>query len=131
MKGTHVIRIEDQWVRSTLRPTPEWLAGARQAILGKTEQQLLNLVVVITLKLESGPSNTLLEGEGLLGNQEVEDLFNLLLLLTGVLESVLEVVGIGEVGIDGLDGFDKEIIELHSGPLNRVVDGVGEVLDCT
>ena len=116
---THVVGIERQWVRRALGSTPERLASARHGILGQAEQQLPDGVVVLFLELQAGPYDALLERQRLVGDQVGDKLLNLLPLLPGVLEVVLEVVRLGEVRVDSLCRLYEQVVELSSGPLQR------------
>lgn len=66
---TYVVGIECQRVRRALGPTPERLTSARHSILGQTEQQLPDGVVVPLLKLQACPDDALLERQRLVGDQ--------------------------------------------------------------
>lgn len=89
---SHLIGVESQWVRGTLGATPEGLPCAADRILGQAVEQLANGVVVLVLKLHARPDDALFERERLVGDKVRDNLFNLLLRLTGVLEVVLEEV---------------------------------------
>ena len=94
---THVVGVECQRFRSTLRSTPERLTGTCKRVLRKTEQQLTNAVVVLFLELQASPDNTLLKGQRLVGNKVRDKLLKLFLDLTRVLEVAFQVVGLCEV----------------------------------
>ena len=116
-KCTHVVGVEGERIRGTLGTAPEWLAAARDCVLGQTVEQLTDCVVVLLLELQTSPDDALLEGERLVGDKVRDNLVNLLLLLAGVLEVVLEEVWLREVGVDDLRRLDEEVVELLPGPL--------------
>lgn len=89
---TYVIRVESQWVRCSLRSTPEWLTGTRHGVLRKAEKELSNVVIVIPFELQARPGDTLVKCQRFIGNEEASKLFDLLLLLTRVFEIALKVV---------------------------------------
>jgi hypothetical protein len=126
---TYVVAIESQRFRSTLWATPERLPSAGETILGKTEEKLTDGVVVLVLELKTSPNNALLESERLVCDEVRDDLFDLLLLLTGEFERGLEVIRLRKVGVDGLRWPDEEVLELLPTPLDGMADGIGEVLD--
>jgi hypothetical protein len=119
-------------------------------ILWKTEQQLLDRVDVVFLKLEPRPNNTLLKGQGLVGHKVIVDLLDLLGRLATILQRALDKVGLGQVRVDTLHRLDEQRVELLPRPLrtrstlkkctwqdvdqthfDSVLNLVGEVLDGT
>ena len=119
MHHTHVGGIENQWVWRTLGTTPERLPRARHGVLRQAVQELLDLVRELLLKLQARPDDALLEGERLVRHEVRQELLDLLLLLAGVLESALEVVGLRQVRVDSLRRLDEEVIEERATPLRR------------
>ena len=119
MHHTHVGSIEHQWIRRTLRTTPERLPRARHGVLRQAVQELLDLVRELLLKLQTRPDDALLEGERLVRHEVRQELLDLLLLLAGVLEGALEVVGLRQVRVDSLRRLDEEVIEERATPLRR------------
>ena len=119
MHHTHVGSIEHQWIRRTLRTTPERLPRARHGVLRQAVQELLDLVRELLLKLQTRPDDALLEGERLVRHEVRQELLDLLLLLAGVLESALEVAGLRQVRVDSLRRLDEEVIEERATPLRR------------
>ena len=117
LRRTHVIRVECQRLRSTLRSTPERLTGTCKRVLRKTEQQLTNAVVVLFLELQASPDDTLLKGQRLVGNEIRDELLKLFLNMTRVLECAFQVVGLCEVRVHRLSRGDKEVVEFLSCPL--------------
>ena len=113
----YVARVESKRIGGTLRTAPEWLASARDSILGQAEQQLADRIVVLLLELQACPNNALLERERLVCHEVRRNRLHLLLGLPRVLEVGLKEVRFREVGINGLWGFDEERIELLPGPL--------------
>lgn len=93
------------------------------------------------------PDNAFLKRQGLSGHEEVSDLGNLLGLLSTILQSLLYIVWLRQVGVDVLSWVDKERVEFLTRPLDqicgenasvpsnqvtnldRVLDGIREVLD--
>ena len=92
MGAAHVVRVEGERVWCPLRTTPEWLTTARNGILRQAVEELANRVVVLVLELHTSPDDAFLEGEGLIRHEVGDDLLDLLLLLTGVLQVVLKEV---------------------------------------
>jgi hypothetical protein len=58
---THLVGIECQRVRSSLRTTPEGLTFLRDRILGQTEQQLTDRIAEFVLELQTSPNDTFFE----------------------------------------------------------------------
>ena len=122
MHHTHVGSIEHQWVWRTLGTTPERLPIARHGVLRQAVQELLDLVRELLLKLQARPDDAFLKGEGLVRHEVRQELLDLLLLLAGVLEGALEVVGLRQVGIDSLRRLDEEVVEEGTTPLGTCED---------
>lgn len=117
IERAYIVGIEDQCIRRPLGSTPEWLTSTCGGVLGQTEQQLADVVVVITLELQTGPDNALLEGQRLVGDKVRDNLFYLFCRLPRMLECCFKVVWLREVGVGCLCRLDKEVIELGSAPL--------------
>lgn len=105
------------------------------------------------LKLEAGPLDALLKRDGLVGNEVLVDVVELLVGLARVLERRLDKVGLRQVEVDVGRRVDEEGVESLSSPLqsgdtiqmsvncwsssasrartdlNGVLDGVGEALE--
>lgn len=113
----YVVGVEGQRVGCTLRTAPEGLTGAGDGILRQAEEQLPDGVVVLLFKLQTGPDDALLEGQGLVADEVRDKLFDLLLLLARVLQVVLEEVRLREVRVGGLRRLDEEVVELRPRPL--------------
>jgi hypothetical protein len=82
-------------------------------------KELLDLVSVIVLELEPRPLHTLLESQRLLGDEVLMKMVDLLVLLSSVLESGLDEVGLGEVEVDVGGRVDEQLVESFSRPLTR------------
>ena len=119
MHHTHVGSIEHQWVWRTLGTTPERLPRARHGVLRQAVQELLDLVRELLLKLQARPDDAFLKGEGLVRHEVRQELLDLLLLLAGVLEGALEIIGLRQVRVDSLRRLDEEVIEERATPLRR------------
>jgi hypothetical protein len=118
LQGAHIICVKGQWVRGALGPRPEGLASASNSVFREGEQKLTNLVVVKLFELQTCPRNALFKGQRLIGDKEVDELLNLLLLLTGMLECCLKIVGLGEVCVDREDRVNEMAVKLAPRPLD-------------
>jgi hypothetical protein len=78
---------------------------------------LTNGIIVLFLELQPSPNDALLERDRPILDQKRGDLLDLLLLLTGVFESVLKIVWFREVRVDRLRWLNKQTVELRSTPL--------------
>ena len=92
---------------------------ATHLITGQVVQQLLEVVAVVFLELQSGPLDTLLKAGRLVGLQKFQDGLQGLVLLTGRLQGV-DVVGLTEVQVDVAGGIDEQSIELLASPLEEM-----------
>ena len=122
LQGTYVVGVEGERIRSPLGATPERLAGARDVVLRQVIEELTDDVVVLLLELQARPDDAFLKGEGLVRHEVRQELLDLLLLLAGVLEGALEVVGLRQVGIDSLRRLDEEVVEEGTTPLGTCKD---------
>ena len=82
-------------------------------------QELLDLVPVVVLKLESRPLYALVERERLVGDEVLVDVVDLLVLLAAVLERRLHKVGLRQVQVHVRRRIDKQLVEPLARPLQR------------
>ena len=92
-------------------------------------QKLSNGIVKLLFKLKTCPDNALFEGQWLVGDQIRNYLLDVIMLLAGIFEGVLQVVGFRKILVDRLYGFDEHGIKLLSAPLYGVSDSIRKVLD--
>lgn len=92
-------------------------------------QQLPNGIVELVLELEPSPNDAFLESQWLIGHQIGNYLLDVIVLLTGVLEGILQVIGLRKILIDRFYGLDKQSIKLLSAPLYGMSDSIREVLN--
>lgn len=78
---------------------------------------MLDLVVVEVFESEARPLDTLLESQRLAVDEVFADLQELLGVLAPGLESSLNVVGFGQIRVDALYWFDKQVVEYFTTPL--------------
>lgn len=114
---THVVGVEGERIGRPFRTTPERLAGTSNGVLRQAVEELADGVVVLLLELETRPDDAFLEGERLVRHEVRSNLLDLLLLLTGVLQVVLEEIGLRQIGVDGLRRLHEEAVEVLSCPL--------------
>ena len=117
---TYIVRVECQGIGRPFGSAPEWLASACHGVLRQTEEQLPDRIIILLFELETSPDNALLEGQWLVCHEIRYKLFDLLALLTRILEVALEVVGLTQIGVDSLSRFDEEVIKLGPSPLQAL-----------
>ena len=115
--ATHVVEAEAKRVRSSLGARPERRTVGVDLVLWQVEQQLLDLVDVVALELQTRPFNTLRESRRSLFDEVLLDLLQLIVMLTGRLERSLDKVGLREVQVDRCWRVDVKCIECFSSPL--------------
>lgn len=130
-KCTYIVGIELERLGCSFGSRPEGSTVRVDLILWQVEQQLRDLVHVIVLILQSSPHDTLLKRPRALLDQVTLNHLELVVMLTGTLEGRLDIIGLREVQVDGSRWVDVKSVESLSGPLDSVLDGVGEVLDGT
>jgi len=127
----HIIRVELERLGCSLGSGPEWRSVRVDLVLGQVKEQLRDLVDVVVLVLQTSPHDTLLERPRTLLDQVSLNHLELFVVLTRALEGGLDVVGLREVQVDGRWRVDVQSVKGLTGPLDSVLDGVGEVLDGT
>jgi hypothetical protein len=127
----HIIRVELERLGCSFRSRPEWCSVRIDLVLGQVEEQLRDLVDVVVLVLQTSPHDALLERPRTLLDQVSLNHLQLFVVLTRALEGGLDVVGLREIQVDGRGRVDVQSIKGLTGPLDSVLDGVGEVLDGT
>lgn len=80
--ATHVVEAEAKRVRSSLGARPERRTVGVDLVLWQVEQQLLDLVDVVALELQTRPFNTLRESRRSLFDEVLLDLLQLIVMLT-------------------------------------------------
>ena len=91
------------------------------SILGKTKQELANIVIVIPFELKTSPNNAFLKGERLVRYEIGDNLLNLFPLLTGIFQGTLQIIGFRKVSVNCLGRFDEKVVELGSAPLSSKI----------
>mmetsp|Transcript_25221 Transcript_25221/g.43551 ORF Transcript_25221/g.43551 Transcript_25221/m.43551 type:complete len:980 (-) Transcript_25221:283-3222(-) len=125
-----IVRVELQRRRRPLRTGPERHAGCGDEVRGEAVQELADSVVVQLLELEARPHNAVLERARLGLDQARHEVVQGHTPRTRrLLLQPLEVVGVVEVCIDVVGALPEEALEEVAGPLDGVLDGVGEVLE--
>mmetsp|Transcript_37796 Transcript_37796/g.64788 ORF Transcript_37796/g.64788 Transcript_37796/m.64788 type:complete len:479 (+) Transcript_37796:941-2377(+) len=123
-----VLRGEGKRLRRPLRARPEGRAAGGGHVKGEVEDELCDRVVVILLKLEPRPDDALVEGHRLVDKVGLDRLERRLAHAWLPLED-REEVGLREVRVHVLGALLEEALEKVAGPLDRVLDGVREVLE--
>ena len=125
------VDVEDQGGGAPLGATPEVGARAGLLVWGEIVKELPDIIVEELLKLEPTPNDAVLEAVGALINEGLLNVQHGLKL--GVLLSIQRLLEVGgaQITVDVLGGLLEISLEVVPGPLQSVLDHVGEVLEGT
>jgi len=102
----HVINVELERVRCSLGSGPERSSIRVDLVLWQVKEQLLDLVDIVALELQSSPLDTLRESRRALLDKVLLDLLQLIVVLTRRLERGLDKVRLRQVEVDRCWGVD-------------------------
>mmetsp|Transcript_30594 Transcript_30594/g.51716 ORF Transcript_30594/g.51716 Transcript_30594/m.51716 type:complete len:341 (-) Transcript_30594:1202-2224(-) len=121
--------VETDWGWRPLGTRPEALSRIRDRVHREVEQQLLDIVVEIFLKLRAGPMNAIVESLRAVLDNCIINILQSRGLGGRLLLKLLDEIRSREIRIDVFCCRSEQPLEGVPRPLNCVFDGIGEILE--